>query len=311
MNPLSKSSTSTEIVFADNAVRMPWHDCRRFRQEFASAYGAEPFSDRTFTIWKCCKCGMGFTEPVPTPETSHLLYESRESSDFQPDNSGLMFRLKRWSAIKDVRSFLAGMPLPENPAILDFSCGDGMFTLAMKAACPGARVAGTDMHPEPPPLLSSETYFGHDKLENQAEAWDMVLFRHVLEHSYEPVEMLVRLRKLLRPQGILAIEVPSLETKVASLFGKHWDGYYTPYHPVHFTSASLAAALKAAGFTVVREGFAEMPKMGRSLRNVLGCKYNLALFAMGMALQPVQSLLGKVTATSVCLRIWGQKLNTR
>lgn|SRR5262245_709620 len=306
MSPISKLSTSNEIEFGQNPVQMPWHDCRAFRQEFAFACGAEPFSDRTFSIWKCGECGTGFTEPVPTPETSHILYESRESCDFQPDNSGLMFRLKRWAAIRDARSFLSQMPLPKNPAILDFSCGDGMFTLAMKAVCPNARVAGTDMHSDPPPLLISEVYFSHTELEKQPGAWDMVLCRHVLEHSYDPVQMLRQLKKLLRPQGILAIEVPSLETKLASFFGKHWDGYYVPYHPVHFTQGSLAASLEAAGFTVLRQGSAEMPKMGRSIRNVLGCKYNLALFGIGMALQPAQILIGKITGTAVCLRIWGQ-----
>jgi SAM-dependent methyltransferase len=308
MSASSKLSSPTGIIFDKNPVRMPWHDCRTFLQEFAFACGAEPFSDRTFRIWRCCKCGTGFTEPVPTPETSHLLYDSRESCDFQPDNSGLMFRLKRWAAIRDARSFLSRMPLPKNPAILDFSCGDGMFTLAMKTVCPNARVAGTDMHSDPPPLLSSQTYFSHDALARQDGAWDMVLCRHVLEHSYDPIHMLTQLKTLLRPQGILAIEVPSLETKLASLFGKHWDGYYVPYHPVHFTRESLAASLKAAGFAVLRERTAEMPKMGRSIRNILGCKYNLALFGIGMALQPAQLLLGKMTGTSVCLRIWGQNL---
>jgi SAM-dependent methyltransferase len=250
---------------------------------------------------------MGFTEPIPTAATAHLLYESRESLDFQPDSSSLMMRLKQWAAVRDLRSMLDCLNLPARPAILDFSCGDGMFTLAAKVLLPDSKAMGSDMHSNPPPLLGAENYLTSSELESRGSAWDVILCRHVLEHSYTPVEMLLELRKLLRPGGFLVIEVPALDAMIAGLFGRYWDGYYAPFHPMHFTRGPLRAALEAAGYKVVRESSAEMPKMGRSLQNVFHCSYNLALFGLGIVLQPLQVGIGKLSGRPVCLRIWGQK----
>lgn len=294
------------LVFADNTVQLPWHDCKNFRRKKAYSCGSGLFREREFTIWQCSKCGMGFTEPVPTPETAHFLYESRESLDFQPDSSSLMARLKRSAATRDLRSFLSPLTVPGNPSILDFSCGDGMFTLAAKTLLPGAQVFGTDMHDDPPPLLSTESYLNPSDLQNKGSAWDVILCRHVLEHSYTPVEMLLELKALLRPGGYLVIEVPALDAVLATLFGKYWDGYYVPFHPIHFTRASLRTTLEAASYTVVRESSSEMPKIGRSLQNILHCSYNVALFGLGIALHPLQLGIGAATGRPVCRRIWGQ-----
>jgi hypothetical protein len=103
------------------------------------------------------------------------------------------------------------------------------------------------------------------------------------------------------------VEVPSLETPVRLLFGRAWDGYYVPFHPIHFTRNSLNKAFVEAGLEVVREGKAEMPKMGRSLQNVFRSDYNTALFAAGVLLHPLQIVIGAATRSSVCLRIWGRK----
>jgi hypothetical protein len=242
---------------------------------------------------------MGFTEPIPTPETAHLLYQSRESHDFQGDNIGPMERLKRWAAVRDARHFLRG--LPPDSSILDYSCGDGAFTLAAKAVFPDGCVKGTDMHPEPPTMLRREDYLPAIK-----GTWNAVLLRHVLEHSYDPVGLLRYLRSLLSESGILAVEVPNLEAASARIFGEYWDNYYVPFHPVHFTRKSLRMAMEAAGFEVVSEGGAEMPKVGRSIQNALGCRYSVGLFAIGMILHPVQVGLRAITQQPTCLRIWGR-----
>lgn len=250
---------------------------------------------------------MGFTDPAPTEETSHLLYQSRESLDFQPDSSGLMFRLKQRAAVRDVHRFLAGLSLPDKPSLLDFSCGDGMFTRAMQKAYPKARVAGTDLHPTPPPLLNEESYFSHAVVETKPAQWDVILCRHVLEHSYNPVTLLERLGRLLRPGGFVAIEVPRLDAAAARLFGESWEGFYVPYHPLHFTERSLQKTVGWAGLKVLKSSRAEMPLVGRSLQNALGCRYNIALFAFGVALHPLQAGIGVVTGRSSCIRMWAQK----
>jgi SAM-dependent methyltransferase len=177
----------------------------------------------------------------------------------------------------------------------------------MHEVFPNVQVIGSDLHTSPPPMLTTCNYVQYSRLSDMQNCFDLILCRHVLEHSYDPVGLVAQLASHLKPGGVLAVEVPSLETKVKSLFGKYWDGYYAPFHTVHFCRDSLAAILERAGLRVFRQGGAEMPKMGRSIQNVLGWEYNVALFAAGILLQPLQIGIGLLTGTSVCLRAWARK----
>jgi SAM-dependent methyltransferase len=306
-NDMELTSVYGSIMFAKNSVR-PFmdHDCQDTLVEFETAAGSGRFSDKVFHIQKCSTCGLGFTNPIPTEETSYLLYETRESNDFQPDDSSLAARLKAIAARRDVHSFLRELDIPKGPA-LDYGCGNAAFTVALREAFPNAQVIGADMQQQPPKALAQSQYRSYAELAKMSGQYSIILCRHVLEHSYDPVGQLTKLSDLLMPGGVLVVEVPSLETKARVLFGKYWDGYYVPFHPIHFTREALRKAFLAANFSVIREGGAEMPKMGRSLQNFLDCKYNVGLFALGMLLHPVQIGIGLATDTSVCLRIWGRK----
>jgi SAM-dependent methyltransferase len=239
---------------------------------------------------------------VPTAETAGALYSDRTSGDFQPDDSSLTARLKAHFARRDAREFSKHSA---SRRILDYGCGNGEFCRAMSSIHPSAQVVGTDYHDEPPAMLKGScTYLPYSDLTRHAGNFDLVIARHVLEHTYSPIESLSSLMALLSPGGSLAIEVPCLEAGARHLFGKHWDGYYTPYHPVHFTQRSLSLAVEAAGFSVVEHGKAEMPKMGRSLQKALGCEYSLGLFALGAALHPLQLAMSLFSGSPTCLRIW-------
>ncbi len=137
--------------------------------------------------------------------------------------------------------------------------------------------------------------------------FDLVLCRHVLEHTYNPVEFLKGVHDLMRPGGVLLLEVPNLDAPLRRLFGKYWDGYYVPYHPIHFSSAALQRVAVNAGFVPDKFGGCEMPKIGRSLRNMIGCSYNSALFAVGVLLHPLQFAARFLTGQPTCLRLWARK----
>jgi SAM-dependent methyltransferase len=295
-----------QLVFSSNKLQPLHGDCLQHRTRFAECFGEPPFDKQTFTIWQCQKCGIGFTDPIPTSESAGLLYETRESNDFQAGDAKIVSRLKHYAAMRDVRAFCGGKALPSDATILDFSCGNGAFAHALQCAYPNASVYGTDAHAEPPRGMTC-SYLPHHQLYERQSAFDFILCRHVLEHSYDPIGLATFLRDLLVPGGMLAIEVPSLETPFVHLFGKHSDQYYAPFHPIHFTRTSLASVVQAAGFKIVRQAGAEMPKMGRSLRNVLGCQYNVSLFAAGMLLYPLQVAIGAISRQPSGLRVWAVK----
>ena len=137
--------------------------------------------------------------------------------------------------------------------------------------------------------------------------FDLILCRHVLEHSYDPVKFLQGIRELLSAGGVLIIEVPNLEAPLRRVFGKYWDGYYVPYHPIHFSKSALHQAAVESGLAPEKSGGCEMPKIRHSLRNAFGCSYNSALFVAGVLLHPLQFGAHFLTGQPTCLRLWARK----
>ncbi len=268
---------------------------------FARAVGAAPFEGSLFSIHQCSACGLGITNPAPTEESSRNLYTGRTSQDFQPNDEGGVAAIKGWFTKRDAAVFARFSKKPLK--ILDYACGNGAFTIALQQLFPAAAAMGADYHRAPPSSLIEGHYIEYAQLHAHAGTFDLIIARHVLEHSYDPVDFLGNLRSLLSESGVLALEVPELETPVRHLFGKYWDGYYVPYHPLHFTHASLGVALDSAGLSVLSFGTAEMPKMGRGVFGISSA-CQCRVFAAGVALHPIQVAIGLATGTSVCLRAW-------
>jgi 2-polyprenyl-3-methyl-5-hydroxy-6-metoxy-1,4-benzoquinol methylase len=91
---------------------------------------------------------------------------------------------------------------------------------------------------------------------------DVVHFNHVMEHVLDPVSTMTAARKLLRPGGILVVEVPQevrypLSDRVFRAL--HPDLYRTEpptvtHHVTFFTVNGLRWAARRAGFNVERIG---------------------------------------------------------
>ena len=275
----------------------------------AVTYGAGPFERELFSIYRCRSCGIGITDPVPSEAESHVLYEDRTSSDFQGDNSSVAAALKNAVADRDVRALVASAQLRQpTHKILDYACGNGAFALSLQRAFPDTAVWATDYHQEAPPMLNGRdvNYAPYADLPAHGP-FDLILCRHVLEHTYDPVKFLQGIRDLLSAGGVLIIEVPNLDAPLRRIFGKYWDGYYVPYHPIHFSKSALHQVAVESGLVPEKSGGCEMPKIGRSLRNVFGCSYNSALFVAGILLHPLQFGAQFVTGQPTCLRLWARK----
>lgn len=82
------------------------------------------------------------------------------------------------------------------------------------------------------------------------ETFDFIYCSHTLEHAASARAMLGGLRRLLRPEGRLFLEVPSVRLLDN---GDHLEEFFIDKHTFHFHPATLAAAVRQAGFELVAD----------------------------------------------------------
>lgn len=136
-----------------------------------------------------------------------------------------------------------------NKRWLDFGCGLGgmLDELALEAAWAG----GLEPSRERAAIVSSKGHNVVACLDELADnTLDVVTMFHVLEHLIDPVSVLRSIRRVLRPEGRLLIEVPHARDALFTLYDCEAFKRFTFWseHLVLHTRQSLKAILQAAGY---------------------------------------------------------------
>jgi SAM-dependent methyltransferase len=207
----------------------------------------------TFEVAICRTCGSGSTLPQASAKELAPFYPQEYGAYGQP-LGGLarvisipVRRLHAW------RTFRI-KPLRVVPGLgagraLDVGCGAGHLGERLIArgwqvagvepdarACDRARDVGVDAR--------------HGTLadvELEADAYDLVIFRHSLEHTPDPAGDLRKVARALRPGGTLLISVPNFASNWRRVFGSRWFPLDLPRHRTHFTAEGMRRALEQAG----------------------------------------------------------------
>lgn len=147
------------------------------------------------------------------------------------------------------------VPVRAGQAVLDVGCGDGAY-LRFKAA-QGCRVFGVDINrralerlkqtmPEATTFCGPLWNAGFD-----AESFDHIALSHVLEHIDEPVRLVAELRRLLKRNGTVRVQVPNARSLTSAIFRRFWIGLDTPRHVWVFSPRNLERLFEANGFRII------------------------------------------------------------
>jgi ubiquinone/menaquinone biosynthesis C-methylase UbiE len=82
--------------------------------------------------------------------------------------------------------------------------------------------------------------------------FDLVTLWHVLEHLSDPSSVMCEIYRILKPQGLLMLEVPNFDSLPSSLFGNAWFTLEAPRHLYHFTPKTVSALLKKHHFKIAK-----------------------------------------------------------
>jgi 2-polyprenyl-3-methyl-5-hydroxy-6-metoxy-1,4-benzoquinol methylase len=207
-------------------------------------------------IVRCLNCQTIYTKPTLIPESNPYATETVEDY-FQLHDSEQ--RLLNGELLIGFAESLLG----QKGKLLELGCGRG--ELLASAANRGWAAYGVEMtegYANAARLNGIEVECASiqdSKLLNQT--YDVIWLAAVLEHLYDPMETLKRVREALRPGGLVFIDVPnelSLAMRIGNLYmrvrGRDWvinlSPTFSPFHVVGFSPASLKYALNSAGFHI-------------------------------------------------------------
>jgi SAM-dependent methyltransferase len=214
-------------------------------------------------FYQCEDCLVVFLNPQPTQATLKRQYTRQGLLENGPASA--WFKHKKvylreiyLDRLRDVLRYRSQGDL------LDVGCGMGDFcTLAREA---GFHVYGTEFsdiyaaHAEKAAGMTGIFVGKLQEIDFGSKRFDVITLWHVFEHLPDPLETLVCLKGLLKPGGLVAIEVPNVEQKrKRPWYLSDIEDYPVDRleHMFYYSGRSLENACTKAGFTVFKLNFVE------------------------------------------------------
>ncbi|MBL8225706.1 MAG: class I SAM-dependent methyltransferase [Chromatiales bacterium] len=214
-------------------------------------------NDRRFRYYRCTRCGLanydlsGGTDQ--TQYTSVRLDPRDDLAQGNRDNDESFSFLRRH------------VPVPGR--LIDIGCGNGRLLWQAKQA--GWQVKGLELDRATADYaaqvvgceVESRDFLAADPLPGDREAFDAVVLRHVLEHLPYPRLAMEKINALLRPGGLLLVEIPNIDgwskrwVRLITRTGLHRRRFppdLVPGHCCEYSRRSFTALLEHTGYELLR-----------------------------------------------------------
>ncbi|MBW3129845.1 class I SAM-dependent methyltransferase [Hymenobacter profundi] len=205
-------------------------------------------SKESFAIQQCTACKFQLTNPRPDAAHIGRYYESDEYVSHNSGAAGLInqaYKVARFFTLRRKVALLNRL-VPSKGKLLDYGCGTGHFVAAAKSD--GWQVHGLEPNPrareEAMRRVGANVGTPEDLGKLPAGSFDVITLWHVLEHVHTLNETLRQLIQLLKPEGVLIIAVPNVESLDAQHYRQDWAAYDVPRHLYHFAPNTMRQLLK-------------------------------------------------------------------
>lgn len=207
------------------------------------------------SVAACRTCGLVLLSPRESKAAYTRFYETVYSRLYRTD-------LDR-DARKDTGPRVAAQIRPhfaDPPAtILDIGAGSGSVLEACRRAWPGSRLFAVE--PDASCRRRLQDVVKADVVGDDVDTFDwgahekrfdLVILRHVLEHTFDPVAVLRGIRRVLSDRGLVYVAVPNLLAAPPDVRLRTW--WFRYYHTFYFTEQTLRAVTARADLSVAAGG---------------------------------------------------------
>lgn len=213
--------------------------------------------NKSFSIIECLNCGVCFTSPFLNSSQYKQYHKAHQVAfngagrerDIEKylDNKesawlglGYENRLKIISEIK-----------PDVKRVLDIGCGAGLFLDYLKNK--GFIVEGIELSPWGYEIAKYKLGLNikNELIENlspPSKKFDVITLYDVIEHTTNPNNFLQVLRKWLKKDGVVIINVPNINSAISNSTKELWNKLCPPDHTFHFSQESISYLLNRNGY---------------------------------------------------------------
>jgi SAM-dependent methyltransferase len=200
----------------------------------------------------CERCGLLRSNPRMDADSTARFYQDDYRDLYTGPGQAVDLFASQVTRGRNLVKLLAKL-LPTIDTVYEIGCGAGGLLLPFAEA--GKTVRGVDLGDEYLDVGRAHgmqlVHGGPDDLLAAAGApADLVLLLHVLEHYLDLRESLAQTMRLVRPGGLLLVEVPGLAS-IATGYRGDVLSYLQNAHNFHFDATTLGYVLRACGFEVL------------------------------------------------------------
>lgn len=230
-------------VCRSNDVRVWYHSQISDVNEVSFSYTFQPRHMRTFQVVRCMACTHAYCSPLPDEIAAH--YEDVVDDEYlRHRNSRLL------SSREVIRSILKR---GGSGRLLDIGCATGDFLDAARES--GFDTEGLELSSWSSKIAREKGLIVHqERLEaftsRNEGRFDVITLIGVIEHFSEPAAEMERIRRLLRPGGMVVLWTGDVDSITSRLTGRRW-WYWQGQHIQYFTRRSLELLCSRSGLETV------------------------------------------------------------
>ncbi len=185
------------------------------------------------------------TSPKPLGKELASYYESENyisHTDSKESFIDKLYQIVKKIALQNKLKLINSFKTTQK-TILDIGCGTGDFLLMCKKN--GWNVTGVEPNIKAKKiankklsLTNSQALYSELK-EINSQKFDVITLWHVLEHVPDLEPYLLKIKAMLKPNGILIVAVPNYKSYDAFYYKQFWAAFDVPRHLWHFSKTAI------------------------------------------------------------------------
>ena len=223
-----------EKFFKMNSEKTPYLSCIDYT-----------VSNKKFDLLYNADYDMLETFPQPKVEELDLYYQSSDyisHTDAKKSIVDKVYQIVKKFALNKKLKLINSFKTSEKN-LLDIGCGTGDFLAICKIN--GWNVVGVEPNENARNLTKSKINKKSDSTifkdinELELEKFDVITLWHVLEHVPNLEKYILKLKSLLKPNGVLVVAVPNFKSYDAFYYKQFWAAFDVPRHLWHFSKTAI------------------------------------------------------------------------